>query len=106
MKIRDYFIALLLTLAIILSLYTTCRVQEVNHTLYSVISSQKQLQDNFSTLNEELYSESLESKLDGLESILDEYTKKVDRMTMDYMTLDEILKRMFGEAQARYLKGR
>lgn len=98
-------LALLLTLAIILSLHTTCRVQDINYTLDSVISSQNELLDSFNTLNEELYPETLESKIGGIESILCEYTKKVDNMTMSYMTLDEILKQMTGEAQERYSRG-
>lgn len=104
MKISRYFTALLLTLAFVLSVYAIFQVQDINTKLDTISKAQDSISDEFKTLVDSLPIESQNRKIDALESKLDTYTEKVDSMVMDYMTLDEILRQMFGKAQAEYMQ--
>jgi uncharacterized protein YoxC len=108
MKVRDYITALLLTLAIILSLNAICGVQEINKALDIVLDTQESHRTKINTIEGNLYPEKingLETQIDTLKTIVNEYSRKVDDMTFSYTTLDEILKQMTGEAQKRYARG-
>ena len=104
MKVSHFCIALFVTLAFVLSVYAIFKVQDINTKINAISSAQDSILDELNALDNTLYYESQNRKIAALESKLDTYTEKVDSMVMDYMTLDEILKQMFGKAQANYFK--
>lgn len=101
MKLLRYITALILTLATMFMLILTQNTAQRVSTLDKEVIN---LNDKTKHLNDEGEIERLERQITALEAQVQEYTEKVDNMTMDYMTLDEILKQMFGEAQAAYFK--
>lgn len=61
------------------------------------------LESRVTLIDDKLYTKADETEIDTVLSQIKGYVQKVDKMILNYKSLDEILQHMFGESQASYM---
>ena len=107
MKKSDYFIALLLTLAIVLSGFQSRdRDNKIKEAIEAINENQTVLQQEIQDIQDSYVSyddiQPLVDTFDEYQAEVDGIRSKVDGMVFSYWTLDEILKNMGEYAQRMY----